>query len=383
MTLVKNIKNFLKNAEKPLVVILGPTASGKTALSLKLAKDLKGEIVSTDSRQIYKGMEISTDAIHPDHQEGVAHHLVSVTTPDQTITLAEYHELAVKHIKEIHKRKNIPILVGGTGLYISAITEGYEVPRIPPNEKLREKLRKEAAEKGPEYLHKKLAKLDPESAKKIHPNNVRYVIRALEINLAGKQNKEDKKKKKSPFDVFMLGLKWPREKLYQRINKRIDNQIKRGLIEEVKTLLSQFPDHLPAMSSLGVKEIVPHIKGEITLEESVEILKRNTRRYAKRQMTWFRRYDNVYWLNSEKLEEYLQEGMDFRKGKKVIKLKAPKVKVEKAVVEAKKPTKKVTSKPKKAAKKITKKVTKKPVKKIVRAKKKVVKAKKVKKKSKK
>jgi tRNA dimethylallyltransferase len=295
------LRLFLKEAKKPLIVILGPTASGKTALSLDLAKKFRGEIISTDSRQIYKEMDIGTDAILPAQQEGIQHHLMGIAKPDKTITTAEYTELALSKIKEIYGRKNIPILVGGTGLYISSIIFSYQIPRVPPDEKLRAKLYKEAEKKGNEYVHAKLAKLDPEAAKKIHPNNLRYVVRALEINLATGKNKVDVQKK-SPFDVFIIGINWPREKLYERVNLRVDLQLKRGLLDEVKALLAKgYKENSPAMSSLGVKEIIPYLKGKATLDECVEVLKKNTRNYAKRQMTWFRRYDTVPGLNIVKI----------------------------------------------------------------------------------
>lgn len=294
--LAKRLRLFLKKAKKPLIVILGPTASGKTALSLQIAHQFKGEIISTDSRQIYKEMEIATDAILPEQQEGIPHHLIGITTPDKTITMAEFTDLALTKIREIYKRKHIPILVGGTGLYISAIIDAYKIPRIPPNLKLRDKLYKEAEKKGKEFLHQKLAELDPKAAAKIHPNNVRYVIRALEINLSGGKNKKDLKKK-SPFSTFLVGISWPRATLYERVNLRVDLQLKRGLIDEVKKLLKKgYDENSPSMSSLGVKEIIPYINGKMSLDECVEILKKNTRNYAKRQMTWFRRYDNVTWL---------------------------------------------------------------------------------------
>lgn len=304
MNILPKLKSFLETAKKPLLVVLGPTASGKTALSLKLAHLFNGEIISTDSRQIYRQMDISTDAIQKDQQEGITHHLVNIVNPDKTLTLAEYRDLATQEIQKIYERKNLPILVGGTGLYISAIIENYEVPHIPPDLKLRKKLYKEAKTKGVEFIYKKLQKLDPEAAEKIHPNNLRYVIRAIEINLSSNKNKIDKKSEKSPFDLFLIGINWPREELYERIEQRIDNQLKRGLINEVKQLVRQgYSLDLPSMSSLGIKEIIPYIKGKISLQECIATLKLNTRHYAKRQMTWFRRYDNVNWLTPEDLKK--------------------------------------------------------------------------------
>jgi tRNA dimethylallyltransferase len=322
MEIKKDLTSFLKNSAKkgknPLVVVLGPTASGKTALSLKIAHQIDGEIISADSRQLYKGMEIGTDIISKEQQEDIPHHMLGITTPDKIITLAEYKDMVLQKIKEIYKRKKIPMLVGGTGLYISAIIEDYQVPRIQPDLILREKLEKEAKKNGPEFIYKKLQKLDKKAAKRIHPNNIRYVIRAIEVAMAKtksdtKSAKKSKtssktKSKEALFDTFMIRISWPREKLYERVNLRVDNQIKRGLIDEVKALIKKkYPKNLPAMSSLGVKEIIPHVKGKSTLEECVEILKRNTRRYAKRQMTWFRRYDRVNLLTPKDLEKFLKQ----------------------------------------------------------------------------
>ncbi len=298
MDIFKQIDEFLKTAKKPLLVILGPTASGKTALSLEIAHKYQGEIISTDSRQIYTEMEIGTDAITTEQQEGIPHHLLAIRKPDETLTMAEYKDLANQKISEIYERKHIPMLVGGTGLYISAIIEGYSTPRIPPDEKLRTKLEKYVEKNGVEKLYAKLQKLDPKAAEKIHPQNIRYVIRAIEVATHRSQNAPPVEKSSTPpFDTLLIGLEWPRPVLYERVNLRVDNQIKRGLVEEVKKLLAKgYSEKLPAMSSLGVKEIIPYIKGEMPLEDCINILKQNTRNYAKRQMTWFRRYDNVVWI---------------------------------------------------------------------------------------
>ncbi|MFA6992774.1 MAG: tRNA (adenosine(37)-N6)-dimethylallyltransferase MiaA [Candidatus Gracilibacteria bacterium] len=293
-----DLTSFIKSAKRPLIVILGPTASGKTALSLKVAKQIKGEIISADSRQLYKGMKIATDALPKNKRKNIPHHLMEIVPPDKTLTLAEYKDMALEKIEEIYKRGHVPVIVGGTGLYISAITEGYSVPRIPPNEKLRKKLYEEVKKHGPEYLHEKLKKLDPKAAAKIHPNNIRYVVRAIEINLESKNHKTDKKRGPK-LDVYMIGLSRPRPELYSRINARVDAQIKRGLIKEVRALLKKYDPDLPSMSSLGVKEIIPYLRGETTLDQATELLKKNTRNYAKRQMTWFRRYDKVEWLRAQ------------------------------------------------------------------------------------
>lgn len=302
MTLTQKLKSYIKTSKKPLIVILGPTASGKTSLSLKIAKEFNGEIISTDSRQIYKGLEIGSEAIPEDQRQNIPHHMIGIVTPDKELTLAEYKDLAEEKIKEIRKKGKIPILAGGTGLYISAIIENYDVPRIPPDKKLREKLYKEAEKHGPEYVHKKLQKLDPKAAKKIHPNNLRYVIRAIEINMkSGKPKKDTRTKSKTDAAApFLIGINLPREILYERINKRADDQIERGVIDEVKTVIKKYGEKdLAAFSSIGLKEYIPYIKNEKTLEECKEILKKNTRNYAKRQMTWFRRYKNIEWITPE------------------------------------------------------------------------------------
>ncbi|MBT4917029.1 tRNA (adenosine(37)-N6)-dimethylallyltransferase MiaA [Candidatus Peregrinibacteria bacterium] len=303
MNLLKDITSFLKSAKKPLVVLLGPTASGKTSLSFKIAHHIDGEIISTDSRQIYRGLEIGSDIIAPEDQEGVPHHMLAIAEPDEPVTLTDYRKMALESIDKIYENGNIPMLVGGTGLYISSIIENYELEGCPPDKKLRKQLEEEVKEHGPEYIHNKLKKLDPEAAKDIHPNNIRYVIRAIEINLTTGKNKKSTKKG-SDFDLFMIGIDWPREQLYKRVGQRVEIQVKRGLVDEVKALVEKnYAPDLPAMSSLGAKEIVPFIKGEMELEECLEILRRSTRKYAKRQMTWFRRYDSVKWLSPEELED--------------------------------------------------------------------------------
>lgn len=310
MNLEKDLTSFIKKAKNPLVVILGPTASGKTALSLKIAHQINGEIISTDSRQLYKGMDISTDSLLPEQREGIKHHMLGISPPDETVSLAEYKVKAIETIQKLYKEGKVPMLVGGTGLYISAIIENYQVPRIPPNMKLRETLEKEAQEKGVIFLHNKLKKLDEKAAERIHANNLRYVIRAIEVAKAEKEKSfcPPTQKPDFNFETLMIGINWPREELYQRVNNRVDSQIKRGLVEEVKKLLeSGYNEDLPSMSSLGVKEIIPYLRGKMDLEQCVEILKQNTRHYAKRQMTWFRRYDNVSWLTPKQLEKFLEK----------------------------------------------------------------------------
>ena len=292
-----SLVTFLKNSTNPLIVILGPTASGKTDLSLNIAKEVNGEIISTDSRQIYREMRISTDVLLNEDRRGIPHHLIEIAKPDEELTMTEYRDLALAKIEEIKQKNHIPILVGGTGLYISSIIDNYKMPAIPPDKKLRKKLEEEAKRKGKEFVYAKLVKLDPEAAKSIHQNNLRYVIRAIEKANAPKSSKGEK-----IFDTYLVGIEWPRDQLYERVNLRVDLQLKRGLVNEVKDLLKKgYDENLPSMSSLGVKELIPYIRGEQTLEECIKILKQNPRHYAKRQMTWFRKYDNVHWLNPKDL----------------------------------------------------------------------------------
>lgn len=306
MPLIDDIRQFLLEAEqfnkKPLLVVLGPTASGKTALSITLAKQFNGEVISADSRQIYRHMDIGTDKIPESKQENVPHHLLDVAEPNGEFTLADYKRNALKIINEIHKRQKLPILCGGTGLYLNAILQNYQIPQIPPQYDLRQKLAQYYEEHGPLALHNLLKERDPESAKNIHANNVRYVIRALEINMATGNKKSDQKGEQL-FHVFSVGIEWPRDILYERINRRVDDQMDRGLLNEVKTLLMKgYNEKLPAMSSLGYLELIAYIKGKNTLEEAIENIKKNTRNYAKRQLTWFRRYKDIHWISAEELE---------------------------------------------------------------------------------
>lgn len=301
MDIFTKIQNFIneayKNGDKPLVVVLGPTASGKTALSLDIAKKFDGEVVSADSRQIYKFMDIGTDKIMPKDQKGIPHHMIDLILPDERFTLTDYKTQASIVINDILKRGKIPLLVGGTGLYIRSITQNYDIPE-GENPEIRQKLYEELEAKGEEFMHEKLKKLDPVSAEKIHPHNHRYLIRALEINMT--RGKKIDKKRKPEFACMQIGIKWEREKLYERISKRVDLQIERGLIKEVEKLLDMgYSPKLPSMTSLGYQEIIQFLEKKITLEEAIELIKRNTRNYSKRQLTWFRRDENIDWLPNE------------------------------------------------------------------------------------
>lgn len=299
MDITSTINGFLEESKllnkKPLLVILGGTASGKTALSIKIAKEFDGEVISTDSRQIYKYMDIGTAKVTNKEAQGIPHYMIDFVDPAQEFTLADFVKTAKKYIDYIHSKGKLPILAGGTGLYTRAICDNFDIPRVPPDTKLREELDKE----DPQKLHDRLNELDPEAAKNIHPNNKRYVIRAIERAIAGKK---PTKSPNSKYNILKFGIEWDREKLYERINTRAANQIEEGLINETKTLLAKgYDEKLPSMSSLGYPEMIKYIKGELSLDEALELLQKNTRNYAKRQLTWFRREPDVIWLNGAEI----------------------------------------------------------------------------------
>jgi len=302
--IIETVKDFLQESKQlkmtPLLVILGPTASGKTGLSIRLAKKFDGEIISADSRQVYKYMDIGTAKIRNKEMEGIKHYMLDIVSPDQEFTLADYVRQAKIHIGDIIKRGKLPMLVGGTGLYIRAICDNYRIPRVPPNNELRAQIQKEITERGEDFVYEKLKEVDPVAAAKIHPHNHRYVIRAIEIALSN--NKESKIGEKLEYNILKLGIHWDREKLYERIDKRAAMQIEEGLINETKTLIANgFDVSKPSMSSLGYPEILKYINGEMLLGEAVELLQQNTRNYAKRQLTWFRREKDIVWIPGEQL----------------------------------------------------------------------------------
>jgi tRNA dimethylallyltransferase len=296
------LKNSAESGAKPLLVILGPTASGKTSFSIKLAKKFNGEVISADSRQIYKYMDIGTAKVKNNEAEGVRHYMIDEVEPDKEFTLADYVRKAKFHIEEILKHGKLPILVGGTGLYIRAICQNYNIPHVAPNYELREQLEKEILENGEDAVFQKLVELDPDAAARIHPHNHVYVIRAIEIALAG-MNKRNMQGE-SEYNVLKLGMDWERERLYERIDARAKNQIDDGLINETKTLLEKgYTTKLPSMSSLGYPEISAYLNGDISLDDALKMIQQNTRNYAKRQLTWFRNEPNVLWVPGEKITE--------------------------------------------------------------------------------
>lgn len=293
------LREAKKNGDKPLLVVCGPTASGKTALSIKIAEEFGGEIISADSAQVYRYMDIGTDKVSIAQRKRIKHFLIDIREPYQQFTMADFKREASWAIGDIYRRGKLPIVCGGTGLYINSITEDYKLPEAPPNKKIREELQKEYEKQGKDYLYEMLTNLDPATAAKIHPNNVRYVARALEIVLQTKKPIK-KDKGRSPYNVFKVAINWPREVLYERVNKRIDEQIEAGLLNEIKNLFAEgYTEDMPAMSALGYKEYFPYLRGEKPIEECKEELKQNTRNFAKRQLTWFRKEEDIFWVEPE------------------------------------------------------------------------------------
>ena len=296
------LKECKKNNQKPLLVVCGPTASGKTALSIKLAQDFNGEIVSADSCQVYRKMDIGTDKVGIDIRKKIKHHLIDIRDPDQQYTMSDFKREATHAINDILMRGKLPIVCGGTGLYISSVVENYDLPLAQPNSKIREELQKEYEKGGNLHLYNMLVELDPATAAKIHPNNVRYVARALEVVM--QTGPREPRKAKPIYQVFKMAIDWPREVLYDRINKRVDDQIDLGLLNEIKTLLLEgYDENLQSMQALGYKEYFAYISGQRPLQDCKEELKQNSRNFAKRQLTWFRRDEEIYWITPEDFTE--------------------------------------------------------------------------------
>ncbi|TCK98004.1 tRNA dimethylallyltransferase [Natranaerovirga hydrolytica] len=290
--------------KKPLIILAGPTAVGKTALSIALAKKINGEIISADSMQVYKKMDIGTAKVTQKEMEGIKHYLIDEIQPDEPFNVEVFQRMAKQYIKEIYDKGKVPIIVGGTGFYIQAIL--YDIDFTKENEQqqsaYRQRLTDILKQKDALYLHKILEKVDSESASKIHPNNTKRVIRALEYYFMykepiSKHNKEQSQKE-SPYLYSYFVLTMDRDKLYERINDRVDLMVEGGLIEEVESLKEQgYHKDLISMKGLGYKEILAYLEGECTLEEALYILKRDTRHFAKRQLTWFKREPKIKWVN--------------------------------------------------------------------------------------
>lgn len=287
-----------------VIAIVGPTAIGKTDLSIQIANRYQGEVISGDSMQIYQGLDIGTAKIKPKEMAGIPHYMIDIKKPHESYSVVDFKESAQKMINDITEREKLPIIVGGSGLYIQAILHDFQFSERKRDKAFTKKLEQELAEKGKVFLHERLKKADPEQANKIHPNNYRRVIRALEIyESTGKTMTElhDSQTRKSPYHYYIIGLDMEREFLYERINKRVDQMIKEGLEEEVRSLYDQKLRDVQAMQAIGYKEFIPYFEGKHNLSEAIERLKRNTRRYAKRQLTWFKNRLDVHWylLNPE------------------------------------------------------------------------------------
>lgn len=293
----------------PLIILTGPTAVGKTKLSIALAKAVNGEIISADSMQVYKRMTIGTAKILPEEMQGIPHHLIDILEPSEEFNVVLFAKYAKEAIKKCYKNGKVPILVGGTGFYIQAVLYDIDFTENDDDKSYREELERIAQEEGAEVLHKWLQEVDAKAAKEIHPNNVKRVIRALEFyEKSGGQrisdHNEEQKQKESPYNYSYFVLNDERSTVYERIDKRVDIMLEQGLVEEVKALLAEGVSPASvSMQGLGYKEMVAYLHGECTLEEAVYVLKRDTRHFAKRQITWFKREDDVIWFNRPDFEE--------------------------------------------------------------------------------
>ncbi|MCR5146499.1 MAG: tRNA (adenosine(37)-N6)-dimethylallyltransferase MiaA [Clostridia bacterium] len=284
-----------------IIVICGPTASGKTALSIELAKKIDGEIVSADSMQIYEDMDIGTAKPTMDEMSGIKHYLIGNVSPTIRYSVANYKKDAISAIEEILQKGKTPIIVGGTGLYVDSLVNAIEYDDSEIDLEYRNKLDIIAEEKGLEVLYKKAVKIDPAAMEKISPNDKKRIFRVLEIyNATGKTKTEqeiESRKKENPYEFIIFAIDMDREKLYERINKRVDIMMENGLVDEVKSLINKYQEIPTAIQGLGYKEVVSYLNNELTYEEMVEKIKQETRRYAKRQLTWFRRNKQITWLN--------------------------------------------------------------------------------------
>ncbi len=302
--------------KQPLIVLTGPTAVGKTSLSISLAKAVNGEIISADSMQVYKKMDIGSAKIRSEEMQGIPHYLVDVLEPEEEFHIVKFQQMAKKAMEDIYSRGKIPILVGGTGFYIQAVTKDIDFTEAQQENDYRKELEALAEEKGGEHLHEMLRKVDPVSADAIHAHNVKRVIRALEFyNQNGSPisaHNEEQKQHESPYNLAYFVLNMPRELLYERIDLRVDQMMKEGLLEEVSRLKEEGCHRgMVSMQGLGYKEILAYLDGEYPLEEAVRVLKRDTRHFAKRQLTWFRREQEVTWVNKDQFSYQEDQILDY------------------------------------------------------------------------
>ncbi|MGP4040218.1 tRNA (adenosine(37)-N6)-dimethylallyltransferase MiaA [Gracilibacillus sp. D59] len=286
--------------KEKLVVIVGPTAVGKTALSIEVAKKFNGEIISGDSMQIYRGLDIGTAKVTEAEKDGIPHYMLDILEPHQSFSVADFQKQVQQNIEEIHQKHKLPIIAGGTGLYIQSVLYDYQFAVNERSTEYHEQIESEIEREGIDYVYQRLKRVDPLQAEKIHPNNQRRLIRALEVfDRTGMTMTEYQQKQleQSRYDFRIVGLQMDRPLLYERINKRVDQMIESGLIEEVNRLYQEGLENTQAMRGIGYKEILPYIKGEQSLEEVIDTLKRNSRRFAKRQYTWFKNKMPVDWYS--------------------------------------------------------------------------------------
>jgi tRNA dimethylallyltransferase len=290
------------NKQFDVVAIIGPTASGKTALSIELASLLDGEIINGDAMQVYKRLDIGTAKITKKEMQGIPHHLLDIKEPTENFSVAEYQQLVRAKINEITSRGKLPIIVGGTGLYVQSVLYDFHFTKDEIDEEARKSYYNELEKIGPEAMHARLAAIDPKTAETIHPNNTRRVIRALEmVELSGtsKANEEHNRGDVPLYHHLILGLDMDREKLYERINLRVDIMMEKGLLEEAKALYDEGIRDTQAVKAIGYKELFAYFDGRSTLEEAIEAIKQNSRRYAKRQLTYFRNKMEVNWVTGD------------------------------------------------------------------------------------
>lgn len=300
--------------KKTIVIICGPTAVGKTTVSIELAKKLNGEIVSADSMQLYKHFDIGSAKPTAEEMGDIKHYLIDEIDPREEFSVAEYRKKAKAYIEEIFEKGKLPIIAGGTGLYINALMYEMDFSSADSDPAYRNELDKLWQEKGGDFLHQQLAEIDPEAAKRIHANNVKRVIRALEVNKVSGKNMSDFKTDLIPtkdYNVILVGLKRYRMRLYSAINKRVDAMMEMGLLDEIKNLKTLgLDDKFISMQGIGYKEVLPYLDGKYPYDSMVSTIKQNSRRYAKRQLTWFRRYDSIKWFDYDQcgsLDEYLSQ----------------------------------------------------------------------------
>ena len=297
---------------KPLIVIAGPTATGKSKLAVRLAKEIQGEIISADSMQVYKGMDIGTAKVTSEEMEGIRHHLIDVLNPDQGCSIAWFQKMVKEAMADIYARGKVPILAGGTGFYIQSIIYDVTFTDQEADYSYRNSLEKMAENGDKALLFSMLEAVDPDSAKSIHMNNIKRVIRALEYHHLTHEpislHNEREKEKQTPYNLGFYVLNMDREKLYTRINHRVDQMMDEGLVQEVKTLLEQgYDKSLVSMQGLGYKEIIGYLEGAYDLDYAIDLLKKGTRHFAKRQLTWFKREKNVNWVNLDDHNHDLKE----------------------------------------------------------------------------